>query len=152
MLFSSTPLILLVLCSFAYFVVIRGGITIEIDSLSLEDSHKPRQTDPCCTDRMKNQDESDIDCGGFNCPKCRDMQKCTSPNDCLSGMCINSICTPSLSCWDQIRNRNETDIDCGGGVCQKCQDMKTCNIPSDCISGVCINNKCIPSGGAKNLG
>ena len=48
--------------------------------------------DPCCNDRMKNQDESDIDCGGLNCPKCPDMKNCISPNDCLSGVCINNTC------------------------------------------------------------
>ncbi|CAF1490260.1 unnamed protein product [Adineta ricciae] len=143
--FSSTSLILLMFCLFSYFVVINGRITITIDSSSSEEGHKPRQKEPCCTDRMKNQDESDIDCGGLYCPKCRDMKKCTSPNDCLSNVCINSTCIPSPSCRDQIRNQNETDIDCGGRTCQKCQDMKTCNVSCDCLSDVCINNTCIPS-------
>ncbi|CAF0898180.1 unnamed protein product [Adineta steineri] len=143
-LLSSTSLILLVFCSFSYFVVINGRIAITIDSSSSEEEHKPKHKEPCCTDRMKNRDESDIDCGGFNCPKCQDMKKCTSPNDCLSDVCINNTCIPSPSCLDRIRNQDESDIDCGGLNCPKCQNMKSCTSSNDCLSNVCINSTCIP--------
>src|SRR5687768_5305527 len=39
-------------------------------------------TGPTCTDGIKNQTESDIDCGGINCPECGDGKTCNSDADC----------------------------------------------------------------------
>ncbi|UJR07878.1 hypothetical protein I4U23_012160 [Adineta vaga] len=93
---------------------------------------------------MKNQDESDIDCGGHMCPKCMDTKTCSHSNDCLSGNCDNNICAPPETCTDSIKNQDESDIDCGGLICQKCMDTKTCSHSDDCLSGNCDNNICAP--------
>lgn len=45
-----------------------------------------------CKDKILNQDESDIDCGGDQCPKCGDKKKCHDDCDCISGICKNNIC------------------------------------------------------------
>lgn len=40
-----------------------------------------------CEDETKNGNETDIDCGGPDCPnKCDDGQKCASDQDCLAGL------------------------------------------------------------------
>ncbi|CAF4092241.1 unnamed protein product, partial [Rotaria sordida] len=70
-------------------------------------------------DQMKNQDETDVDCGGISCPKCE----------------------ASASCQDKIKNQDETDIDCGGSKCQKCEDSKMCKDNCDCVGGICTSNK-----------
>lgn len=46
-----------------------------------------------CSDGIKNQDETNVDCGG--------------------------VCSVCLTCSDGIQNQNETGIDCGG-PCGKC--------------------------------
>src|SRR6187402_3286192 len=40
-----------------------------------------------CSDRLQNDDESDIDCGGSACGQCVTGQSCLVPRDCDSGVC-----------------------------------------------------------------
>src|SRR5262245_40251277 len=43
---------------------------------------------PTCSDMVKNQGESDVDCGGSTtCARCETNRTCTLPKDCLSGIC-----------------------------------------------------------------
>ncbi len=54
---------------------------------------KPTQAAGTCTDLNKNQDETDIDCGGKTCGvKCSLGKSCTASADCTSGICVNSTC------------------------------------------------------------
>jgi hypothetical protein len=101
-----------------------------------------------CTDHIKNEGETDVDCGGIKCPKCEHMKSCKSNCDCISGVCKNNECVPPFSCTDDIKNQDETDVDCGGIKCPRCEDKKTCKSNCDCIGGVCTNNKC---GGSNDL-
>ncbi len=48
---------------------------------------------PNCTDGLKNQDETDVDCGGLNCGACEDTQNCLTDTDCSSKLCTDNICT-----------------------------------------------------------
>ena len=47
---------------------------------------------PTCSDNIKNQDESDVDCGG-PCDKCENGKTCASDKDCATGECTNGVCT-----------------------------------------------------------
>lgn len=53
-----------------------------------------------CSDAIKNQDESGVDCGGV-CPKCAAGTACKSNSDCISNICSNNTCVttapPTLS-------------------------------------------------------
>lgn len=52
------------------------------------------QATPYCFDRILNQDESDVDCGGSVCSlRCADGQRCYSGADCGAGVCINNSCS-----------------------------------------------------------
>ena len=51
-----------------------------------------------CTDGTRNQDETDIDCGGAACPACARQSACKADTDCESGACINSACDHHASC------------------------------------------------------
>lgn len=97
-----------------------------------------------CTDQLKNNNETDIDCGGSGnlCSACADYKHCGTGSDCTSQNCANSLCQPA-SCADGVRNGTETDIDCGGS-CRPCNNGKTCTLALDCSSGVCSGNTCLP--------
>ena len=95
-----------------------------------------------CDDGIKNQDETDVDCGGSICEPCRDGLRCEEGSDCQSGRCINGICFPA-TCNDGIRNQGETDVDCGG-PCDPCPEGKRCQVDQDCRSGLCEDNICMP--------
>jgi hypothetical protein len=97
----------------------------------------PAQPGPTCTDGVKNGSETDIDCGGPNCPKCGTGKACTRAADCASDICQSRVCQPPVSCTDGIKNGAESAIDCGGPKCSACANGKACTIRQDCQSGVC---------------
>ena len=45
-----------------------------------------------CNDKIKNQDETDVDCGGNICPKCSNTMTCKNASDCVSNVCKNNTC------------------------------------------------------------
>lgn len=73
--------------------------------------------EPTCTDQIRNQDETDVDCGG-PCKQCGDGKRCTLDTDCSNNYCFQGICrTPT--CSDGIKNQGEKGTDCGG-PCKAC--------------------------------
>ncbi|HEY3234586.1 MAG TPA: hypothetical protein VGJ84_07705, partial [Polyangiaceae bacterium] len=107
---------------------------------------------PTCTDNTRNQDETDVDCGGTTCAKRCDMGGgCIVSGDCTSGVCRGGICQVP-TCQDVVKNGLESDIDCGGGLtcviadgpCPRCDVSRSCSCGGDCQSGVCgVNNSCL---------
>ncbi len=47
---------------------------------------------PACHDGRKDDDESDVDCGGATCVLCDDGKACLGDADCKSGVCQNHVC------------------------------------------------------------
>jgi hypothetical protein len=52
---------------------------------------------PTCSDGLKNQNESDVDCGGV-CPDCVDGRSCNGNGDCRSGYCQAGVCRNRPTC------------------------------------------------------
>jgi hypothetical protein len=98
---------------------------------------------PTCEDGIKNQDESDVDCGGATCPACADGSVCGEDSDCAIASCIDLTCK-APTCDDGYQNQDETDVDCGGPSCSGCADNYACTGPDDCQSGVCTDGLCTP--------
>jgi hypothetical protein len=78
---------------------------------------------PTCTDGIQNGNETDVDCGGPDCPACP-------------------------TCNDGIQNGGETDVDCGGPDCPACP---TCSdgIQNGDETGVDCGGSCPPCGGGE---
>ena len=93
---------------------------------------------------VKDEDETDVDCGGTLCLSiglaCALTKNCNVSVDCESGICHNGVC---VSCSDSSKNGDETGTDCGGLVCDACGDGGTCSIGSDCSSGTCDLGSCV---------
>jgi hypothetical protein len=49
-------------------------------------------TELLCHDGVRDNDESDVDCGG-HCPTCARGQRCGGDSDCASGSCLNVTCS-----------------------------------------------------------
>lgn len=96
---------------------------------------------PECSDTVKNGNESDIDCGGGQCPGCPVGNACAIGKDCKSAVCENGACV-APTCMDNVANGQETYIDCGGPDCMPCKDGAPCNAGLDCLSHVCTGNVC----------
>ena len=96
---------------------------------------------PSCDDSTRNQDESDVDCGG-RCSPCASGKKCNALEDCLSEICSESVCIEPSTCANQRLDEDETDVDCGGS-CDKCTLGKRCDGPADCLSDACTGGRCV---------
>lgn len=73
---------------------------------------------PTCSDGVKNDSETGIDCGAPSCPLCPPGQGCATGDDCTSGVCWAGLCQEP-SCFDGVRSGGEAGIDCGG-PCPAC--------------------------------
>lgn len=93
-----------------------------------------------CSDRARDGNESDVDCGGGTCLACPADAACTAPTDCQSGTCEQGRCT-APTCSDGVRNNFESDIDCGVG-CAGCAEGRQCFETDDCASKECIGGRC----------
>jgi hypothetical protein len=93
------------------------------------------------TDGIKNNGETDIDCGGPNAAKCADNKTCATADDCVDGVCSGTCQAPTGT--DKVKNGDETDVDCGGTTtgAPKCDAGKTCLAHSDCVSDGCDETK-----------
>jgi len=62
---------------------------------------------PTCTDKVKNGNETDIDCGGPTCPACPLGKKCVKQDDC-AGICKGSLCRWAASCKELLASKPST--------------------------------------------
>ena len=89
-----------------------------------------------CRDRIKDGDETDIDCGG-SCQTCWAGKSCSAPTDCQSRACDAGTCRMH-TCSDGVKDGYESDVDCGSS-CGTCAAGQVCAADSDCASGNCSN-------------
>ena len=101
---------------------------------------------PKCQDMVKNNSETDLDCGG-DCAPCVPGQHCAKNSDCSSGSCNSSKLCAVATCADAVVNQDESDTDCGGPNCKHCENNRICKVASDCVSGACQTTAklCVPA-------
>lgn len=95
-----------------------------------------------CRNGIQDSSETDVDCGGVDCPNCPDGSGCVLEEDCDSGICEMGMCIPP-TCMDGVTNGNETDNDCGGDTCPACPNGADCDSGADCVSGACDTGTCV---------
>jgi hypothetical protein len=97
-----------------------------------------------CKDGVKNNQESDVDCGGPTCAPCAVDKACNSPLDCAHAACdmVMKICT-APTCFDGAVNGQETFVDFGGPDCPPSPVVgSACKVGTDCKTEVCVGAKC----------
>jgi len=62
----------------------------------------PADCTETCVDGMKNQDETDVDCGRVICNVCNVGESCILNLDCLSVNCVSGICEPANYSIDYV--------------------------------------------------
>ncbi len=102
---------------------------------------------PTCSDGVKNEDETDLDCGGMICPACDTQKDCAVGTDCTSKVCADlgqgaGLQCQAPTCTDMVTNGTETATDCGGS-CSPCAVGLACAVRADCTSDVCTNGVCV---------
>ena len=103
--------------------------------------NKNKCTLPSCSDLIKNQAETDVDCGG-PCTKCDNDKRCDSGSDCRSNFCTLGYCKTIEACSDKKLSSSESDVDCGG-PCTRCLEGKSCKSKTDCQESLdCVEFLC----------
>ena len=95
---------------------------------------------PSCHDDVRNQDETDIDCGGAMCPLCDLGGKCEIAEDCATGACETGACCEPNECGDcsgecciaSCDGRTCGDDGCGGS-CGACALGEACSVFGSCV-------------------
>ncbi len=93
-----------------------------------------------CRDRVRDGDETDVDCGGW-CQPCAAALACAVPADCQSAACDGGACR-APACDDLVRDGFESDVDCGG-ACGPCLTGRRCADTADCAAGRCSGGVCV---------
>lgn len=104
-------------------------------------------------DRVRNADETDVDCGGKTTQaRCAADKGCSTNADCVSGLFCNAKTRrcAATSCVDGVKNGDETGIDCGGAKCPKCGAGAPSFSGTGCASGYSNGRFCVDSP-CKNL-
>ena len=117
-----------------------SGASCTVDGDCKSDFCKAKRcADPTCFDKVINQNETAIDCGGV-CVACDLGVTCSINSDCTDQYCKDGVC--SDHCASGAKELDETAVDCGGS-CKPCGANMGCTEASDCESKVCLNKKCL---------
>lgn len=68
---------------------------------------------PACDDGVRNNTESDIDCGGGLCPACQPGQSCNDDADCENDFCSKGAAI-SRAAWISSRIKTRPTWTAGG--------------------------------------
>ncbi len=112
-----------------------------------------------CDDGVLNGEETDVDCGGPDCPPCETEMLCVLDTDCLSDICDDEQCVECVETADCGDNQTCEDIYCicsdersdevicteesaaCGAVIDVCGETVECG---DCDGGdICEDNACV---------
>ena len=84
-----------------------------------------------CNNRVKDDDETDRDCGGPSCNPCEQGYDCQSDDDCDYGLsCEGQVCVKH--CTEQ------TAFVCGAYACSDGRCVQ-CETPKDCLNTCGVN-------------
>ena len=126
---------------------------------------------PWPDDGVKNDGETDVDCGGGTSAGSDGAATCGTGLHCkVTADCTSLVCTAGGLCaaptpTDGVQNGGETDVDCGGSKLASgapntgsdgappCVDAKMCGVDTDCLSAFCstITNRCVDGQSCKGL-
>ncbi len=105
---------------------------------------------PTCSDTHQNGAETDVDCGGPDCPRCVASQRCATDQDCSTSRCASGVCRACAQndqCGSDINGACFCDSDVGGDNAQeRClsshEELGAC---TDCPAHlVCYSSGCWP--------
>jgi hypothetical protein len=104
-----------------------GGVAVDNDAASDSDLPDVAMEAPplpaSCMDVMKNSSETDVDCGGTDCPPCATGKACLGWHDCAGGICDTGTCAVARTC-NEIHAKSaitvsgiyQVDVDAAGAM------------------------------------
>jgi hypothetical protein len=100
---------------------------------------------PSCDDGLQNGAETDVDCGGPDCPGCDEGGSCGVDDDCASGACEAGACAPADGCdaTDCASSDGWVDDGAAYACCDGAQACSTCQ-DQEYVSHTCDGDVCTP--------
>jgi hypothetical protein len=97
---------------------------------------------PCehCEDGVKNGGETDVDCGGPDCPRCGTGKACQNRDDCATAHCVNNVCKACAS-NPECGSSGGDVCNCGGeapGVCWSSRANDIAHTCAECPGGTAV--------------
>ncbi len=94
-----------------------------------------------CSNGVKDETETDIDCGGTSCEKCASFKNCIVNADCVSNNCVTGKCSPCASGLIYVASTNSCVVSCPPGLFYL-SSTNTCVV--SCPSGTTVvNGSCV---------
>lgn len=107
---------------------------------SLFSSCSPPEFEKSCTDGIKNNSETEVDCGGY-CPECGTCSD-GKRNQGETEIDCGGPCAACPTCTDGLKNGQETGVDCGGPDCLTCPPTCTDGIKNGNETGIDCGGSC----------
>ena len=85
------------------------------EPLVVEKNEEPIENEDSCFDKIKNQDETDADCGG-SCTECTVGKLCKENSDCSTDSCVSGKCAKKLDLSGDIDLVVKDVTTIGGGA------------------------------------
>ncbi|MEM6789390.1 MAG: myxococcus cysteine-rich repeat containing protein [Myxococcota bacterium] len=104
-----------------------------------------------CDDGARNQDESDVDCGGVCGATCSLGDDCDSTDDCTEGVCdtsFDNVCEPADECGNGVAESGEScddgNTNDGDGCSANCRNETgvACTTDGQCATNACVAGFC----------
>jgi hypothetical protein len=104
---------------------------------------------PGCSNDAQGGSETDVDCGGTDCPACANDRHCLEWNDCQSRFCDTSGGSPGVCavCWDDgnctLLGDAWCDLGTAGGTCTARREPgEHCGADNQCATAYCVDAVC----------
>ncbi|WP_437585653.1 hypothetical protein [Sorangium sp. So ce1000] len=96
-----------------------------------------------CDDGTRNNEETDVDCGGSTCPQCDIAKACAAADDCASGFCADGVCCNAAcdaacdACTAALKASGDEDGTCGPSKAESECGEATCSEGVQTSRGTC---------------
>lgn len=97
--------------------------------------------DENCNNGLKDQDETDVDCGGSHCNNCELNKACGVNSDCKMTYCQSGVCVGE-SCGNSVCANGENKCSCPGD-CGSCSGNAGNGLEYYCSNSQCLTRQII---------
>lgn len=104
----SIKVVLLMMTVLPHFVTLVSWSAVRIIFRYRSNCFNTRAENATCSDTIKNEDETDVDCGGGCGATCAGGKACLVNDDCASFICDNNVCGTLIAPYCSYKATNNS--------------------------------------------